>query len=93
MEDLAVRFADLLESSAAKVRALTVDRAKKGITIASLAIPAAVFAIFAVVFLFMTIHAALANLVGQWGAYAIQAGLFAIVGVLLWSKRIVKDET
>jgi protein-S-isoprenylcysteine O-methyltransferase Ste14 len=93
MEDLAPRFADLLESSAAKVRALTVDRARRGITIASLAVPALVLGLFAVVFLFMTIHSALAILVGQWIAYGIQAGLFALGGALLWTKRISKEET
>jgi hypothetical protein len=93
VEDLAPRFADLLESTAAKVRAMTVDRARKAITIASLALPASVFGIFAVVFLFMTIHSALAIPLGQWGAYAVVAGLFAIGGVFLWTKRIQKDET
>lgn len=92
MEDLAPRFADLLESTAAKVRSMTVDRARRGITIASLAVPAAVFGIMAVVFLFMTIHAALAIPLTQWGAYAVEAGLFAVGGALLWSKRIPKDE-
>jgi protein-S-isoprenylcysteine O-methyltransferase Ste14 len=92
MEDLAPRFAELLESSAAKVRALTVDRARRGITITSLAIPALVLGGFAVVFLFMTIHSALAILVGQWIAYAIEAGLFGVGGALLWTKRIPKEE-
>jgi hypothetical protein len=92
MEDLAPRFAELLESSAAKVRALTVDRARRGITITSLAIPALVLGGFAVVFLFMTIHAALAIVVGQWVAYAIEAGLFGAGGALLWTKRIPKEE-
>ncbi len=92
MEQLAPRFADLLESSAAKIRSLTVDRARRGITIASLAIPALVLGVFAVVFLFMTLHAALAILVGQWIAYAIEAGLFGVGGALIWTKRISKEE-
>ncbi len=93
MEDLATRFADLLESTALKVRSMTVDRARKGITIAALAIPTVVFALFAVVFLFMTIHSALAIPLGQWGAYAVEAGLFLVAGVLVWAKRIPKEET
>lgn len=93
MEDLATRFADLLESTAQKIRALTVDRARTGITIAALAIPALVFAVFIVVFLFMTIHSALAIPLGQWGAYAVEAGVFLIVGVLVWIKRIPKETT
>lgn len=93
MEDLATRFADLLESTALKVRSLTVDRARKGITIAALAIPTVVFAVFVIVFLFMTIHRALAIPLGDWGAYAVEAGVFLLAGVLLWVKRIPKETT
>lgn len=93
MEDLATRFADLLESTALKVRALTVDRARTGITIAALAIPTLVFVAFAVVFLFMTIHSALAIPLGQWGAYAVETGVFLIAGVLIWIKRESKEST
>jgi hypothetical protein len=93
VEDLATRFADLLESTAQKVRSLTIDRARTGITIAALAIPALVFAVFAVVFLFITIHSALAIPLGQWGAYAVEAGVFLIAGVLIWVKRDPKEST
>ena len=93
VEDLATRFADLLESTAQKVRSLTIDRARTGITIAALAIPALVFAVFVVVFLFITIHSALAIPLGQWGAYAVEAGVFLIAGVLVWVKRDPKEST
>ena len=85
MEDLATRFADLLESTALKVRSMTVDRARKGITIAALARPTVVVALFAV--------SALAIPLGQWGAYAVEAGLFLVAGTLVWAKRIPKEET
>jgi uncharacterized membrane protein HdeD (DUF308 family) len=91
VEDLATRFAELLESSATKVRSMTVDRARSAVTLVSLALPLTVFAIFAGVFLFMTIHTTLAILVGQWGSYAIQAGLFLIAGALIWVKRTPKE--
>jgi hypothetical protein len=87
VEDLAPRFADLLESTAAKVRALTVDRAEKAVKIAALALSAIVFGILALVFLVMTIHAMLRILAGPWGAYGIEAGLFLVVGAFLWGKR------
>ena len=70
---------------------MTVDRARTAVTIVSLAFPLGVFAIFAAVFLFMTIHTALAILVGPWGSYAIQAGLFLLAGALVWAKRTPKE--
>lgn len=88
VEHFAVRFADFLEQFAAKVRGLTVDRAEKAIKVVALSIPAAVFGLVAVVFLFMTIHSALAILLTQWGAYAVEAGLFGVIGAFLWWKRI-----
>ncbi|MDH4306790.1 MAG: hypothetical protein OEX04_04870 [Acidimicrobiia bacterium] len=93
MEDLAVKFADFLESIASKVRSLTVDRARKVLTIVALAIPAIVLGSFAIVFLFMTIHGALAIPLGRWGAYAVEAGLFAAVGAFLWAKRTTEEHT
>lgn len=87
MDDFPTRIADLLESVATKARALTVDRAEKAVTVASLALAALVLGVLAVVFLFMTIHAALAIPLGDWGAYSVVGGLFLVGGVLLWSKR------
>jgi hypothetical protein len=87
VEDLAPRFADLLESTATKIRSLTVDRAEKAVKIIALALSAVVFGLTAVVFLVMTIHAMLRIAAGPWGAYAIEAGLFLIVGAFLWGKR------
>jgi len=72
---------------------MTVDRARTGITIAALAIPTVVFALFVAVFLFMTIHSALAIPLGQWGAYAVEAGVFLIAGALIWVKRNPKEST
>lgn len=92
MENFATRFADLLESTAIKARALTVDRAANAIRIVTLVIPAIVLGILAVVFLFMTIHKALAIPLGSAAAHAIIAGLFAIGAAFLWSKRDPEDE-
>lgn len=87
MDDLAIRFADLLESTATRVRAMTVDRARRVIKVISLVPPLAVLAVLAVVFLFMTVHRALAIPLGTWAAFAIEAGLFGIVAALLWRMR------
>jgi protein-S-isoprenylcysteine O-methyltransferase Ste14 len=93
VEDLAPRFAQLLESVATKVRSATVDRAATGVKVAALALPVAVLAVLAVVFLFMTIHAALAIPLGRWGAYAVEAGVFAAAAALLWRKRTSEEST
>ncbi len=92
MENFATRFADLLESTAIKARALTVDRASNAIRIVTLVFPTIVFALLAIVFLFMTIHEALAIPLGSAAAHAIIAGLFAVGGAFLWAKRDPQDE-
>ena len=91
MENFATRFADLLESTALKARALTVDRAARTIRNVALAIPAAVLGLMAIVFLFMTLHRALAIPLGSAAAHAIIAGLFAIGGAFLWAKREAEE--
>ena len=95
MEDFPTRLADLLESVATKVRSLTVDRASKAITLTAMALPVAVFGLLAIVFLFMTIHGALAVPLTDAGAYGVIVGLFVIGGALLWRKRneTPEDET
>lgn len=91
MEDFASRFADLLESTAVKARALTVDRAARVVRNVALAIPAAVLGLMAVVFLFMTLHRALAIPLGSAAAHAIIAGLFAVGAAFLWAKREAEE--
>lgn len=87
MEDFPARLAALLESTAAKARALTVDRAANTIRLTTLGLVAAAFGLMAMVFLFMTIYGALEIPLGDWGAYGVLAGLFVIVGVFMWVKR------
>lgn len=91
VEDFPARFADLLESVAVRARSLTVDRARRVVKVASLALPALTLGLVAVVFLFLTIHGALAIPLGHWGAFAVEGGVFALAGVLLWSKRATQD--
>ena len=88
MEDLAVRFADFVESVALRIRGLTVEPAEKAARIVALSLPAIVLAVVAIVMLFMTIHSTLAILLGsQWAAYAVETGLFAVLSWFVWSKR------
>lgn len=87
MEDFPTRLAGLLESVAAKARALTVDRAANVIRLTTLGIIAAAFGFMALVFLLLTIYGALEIPLGEWGAFAVLAGLFTIGGMLLWAKR------
>lgn len=92
MSEYAARFADFLEAIATKVRSMTADRANRAITIVSLAIPIKVLALMGTVFLFMTIHGALAAPLGSAAAFGIIAGLFLVGGLLAWGKR-TKDTT
>jgi hypothetical protein len=92
MEDLPRRIAELLETVATRIRAMTVDRIAKGVTVAALAIPALVLGILTVVFLFMTIHGALAIPLTDAGAFGALAGLFVIGGALAWRKRSEQPE-
>ncbi len=94
MEDLATRFADLLESSVGKVRSLTVDRLDRGIKITSLGILAATLAVIAVVYLIRAIFVAVSVPLGVIGAYAAFGGLFVAGGVFVWAirKRKPKEE-
>jgi len=87
MEDFPTRLAAFLETTAAKARALTVDRAASAVRLTTLGIIAAAFGFMAVVFLFLTIYSALEIPLNEWGAFGVMAGLFTIGGMLLWAKR------
>lgn len=92
MDDLPRRLAELLETVATRVRALTIDRIARVVTMASLAAPLIVLAILTLVFMFMTIYGALAIPLTSAGAFAVLAGLFGVVGAFAWRKRSQKSE-
>ena len=92
MDDWPTRLADLLEAVATRVRALTVDRAAKAIKVVSLALPILVLVSVAVVFLFMTIHGALAIPLGSAGAFGVIGGLFLVGGAFVWTRRTRSPE-
>jgi hypothetical protein len=87
MDDFPTRFADLLESIAKRVRALTTDRVGKWIRMSSLGLVAATLGMMAVIFLLLTIYGALAIPLGPDGAFGLLGGLVLVAGVVLWSKR------
>lgn len=87
MEELASRFADLLENSALKVRSLTVDRADRAIKITALGIIAVTLGAVAAVYLIRAIFQAVAVPLGVLGAYALFGGLFVAGGVFVWAIR------
>ena len=87
MEDFPARFADLLESIAKRVRALTTDRVGKWIRVSSMGLVTATLGMTAVIFLLLTIYGALAIPLGPDGAFALLGGLLLVAGIVLWSKR------
>jgi archaellum biogenesis protein FlaJ (TadC family) len=87
MNDFPTRFADLLESIANRVRALTTDRVARWIRMSSLGIIAATLGMMAVVFLLLTIYGALAIPLGPDGAFGLLGAVVLVAGIVLWSKR------
>lgn len=89
MEDFPTRIADLLESFATRVRAMTVDRLAGAArwTAASLvlAVLGLVLLIFLLVGLFRIVDEVLPGDIG-W-VYALFGGLFLLLGLFLWGKR------
>ena len=92
MEDFTKRIPDLLERLTGKIRSMTVEPAAKVLTILAAAITAGALVTFALIFFFIGLFRILGELVNDMElAYAIVGGLFLLVGLLLWSKRIAKD--
>lgn len=87
MDDFPVRLADLLESVAGKVRALTVDRVAYWTKMGALGLVAASLGLLAVIFLIIGLFRLLSSLIGVTPAYAVLGGLFLIIGAFLWVKR------
>jgi hypothetical protein len=88
MEDLARRFADILEQIAVKVRSLTVDRVARGIRLTGLGILAATLGFSAVLFLFLAIFGALEIPLTTAGAFAVFGVVLIAVGSYLWIKKV-----
>lgn len=87
MDDFPAKLAAFLETTAIKVRSLTVDKAAKAVRLTTLGLIALTLGLMAVIFLFLTIYGSLEIPLGEWGAFAVLAGLFAVGGVFMWVKR------
>lgn len=90
MENFAVRFADLLESVAQRVRSMTVDRLSKAITLIGVGIGAGMLGFVALIFIVVALFRLVSIPVGVTAAYAIFGGLFVIAGALVWRMRTPK---
>ena len=87
MDELATRFADLLENTALKVRSLTIDRLDRAVKLTALGIIAATLGAIAVIFLIRAVFQAVAVPLGVLGAYALFGGLFVVGGAFMWAIR------
>lgn len=100
VEDFPTRIADFLETVARRIRALTVDKLARLITIVALGIVALLLVSMAFVFLLVGLFRIVEELIFKacdCGAameisYGVVGGLFLIVGALMWSRR-TKDES
>ena len=91
MEDYPAKIADLLESVAARVRALTVERVKGWVTWGAVGMVVATLVVLVGVFLCVGLFRLLANLVGAEAAYLILGGMFLVIGLFLWWRRMPKS--
>lgn len=85
LDDLPTRFADALESAAARVRALTADRLESWIRAALFLVVLLVLASVGLVFLLVAAHRALSLWLGPAASLVTLGGLFLIIGLLIWS--------
>lgn len=88
---LPVRIADLLESVATRIRAMTVDRAAAGITSVAIGVIAVFAGLMAVFWLLVGIFRILGTLMGTETAYAVIGLLLILAGALVWSRRYPQD--
>lgn len=92
MEDLPKTIADYLESTANKVRAMTVDRAAAWVIWVTVGIILAIASLLLGIFLLVGVFRLIETLVGSTTlAYAIVSVVFMAVGFFLWSKRLPKS--
>lgn len=87
-ESQASRYADLLEGIARRVRALTVDRIARGVTLTALGLGAASLLLVALVLAGIGVFRLLAAGLGATAAYAALGGLFVAAGWFFWRKRV-----
>ena len=87
MDEFAIRFAEILEQIAIKIRSLTVDRVARGLRLTGLGIMAAALALSALGFLALAIFGALEIPLTTAGAWAVLGVVLVGAGSYLWIKR------
>jgi len=87
MEELAARFAEILEQVAIKVRSLTVDRVARVLRLTGLGILAATLGFSALLFLLLATFGALEIPLTTAGALAVIGVVLVGAGSYLWMKR------
>ncbi len=92
MNDMATRFADLLETVATRIRSLTVDRLARIIRIAIAAVVAVSLVVVALIYLIVAVFRAVSVPLTMEGAYAAFGGLFLLIGLFVWLKRNPKED-
>jgi hypothetical protein len=101
VEDFPTRIADLLESFATRVRALTVDRVARIITFVTLGLVALTLVVIAFIFFLVGLFRIVEELIFKacdcGGAmeisYGVVGGLFLLIGALLWSRRAKSEDS
>jgi hypothetical protein len=91
MNDFPTRIADFLESTAGKIRAMTVDRVAGWAKWTGVGIVASLLGLALLIFLVVGLVRLLAGLVGMQWAYTIIGGLFVVVAMFLWRLRVPRD--
>jgi uncharacterized membrane protein YjfL (UPF0719 family) len=87
MDDYPTKIADFLESSAAKIRSLSVDRVRNIATWTAVGMVVGMLVFVLLVFLLVGVFRLLGEITTVEIAYLIVGGLFLIGGVFLWVKR------
>ena len=87
MDDFPVKLADLLESVAGKVRALTIDRVAQWTKMLALGMVAATLGVLALLFLIIGLFRLLSSVIGVTPTYAVLGGIFLVGGAFLWVMR------
>ncbi len=87
MDDFPAKLADILESTAGRVRAMTVDRVAHLTKMAALGFVAAALGGLAAIFLGIGLFRLISSVIGVTTTYAVLAGLLMVGGLFLWIIR------
>ena len=95
MDDFPAKIAELLESVASRVREMTVERAAGWARWTAIGVVLAMLGFLMFIFTIVAVFRLVAGLVTVEGAYGIFGGLFVLIGIVLWTKRLPSrdDET